>query len=132
MFRGSVVSKLKRVGCGLVGVLAIAFGLFHPQHAYSYSYRNWFGGLVFGPVVAVLGAIGARSGTHHPPFTERNSLLEDFSVHRFVIAGRAAGLAVHQAVGAETHALLRLAENAKLFAPALCFGLFALGAKDPA
>jgi 1,4-dihydroxy-2-naphthoate octaprenyltransferase len=57
MFRGSVVSKLKRVGCGLVGVLAIAFGLFHPQHAYSYSYRNWFGGLVFGPVIAVLGAV---------------------------------------------------------------------------
>jgi 1,4-dihydroxy-2-naphthoate octaprenyltransferase len=57
MFRGPVLSKLKRFGCGLVGMLAIAFGLFHPQHAYSYSYRNWFGGLVFGPIAVVFGAI---------------------------------------------------------------------------
>jgi hypothetical protein len=52
------------------------------------------------------------------------------SVRRFVIAGRAAGLAVHQAVGAETHVDLRLAEYAKLVARALGFELFALGAND--
>jgi hypothetical protein len=53
-------------------------------------------------------------------------------VRNLVFAGGAAGLAVHQAVGAETHVDLRLAENAKLFAPALGFRLLALNAKDPA
>ena len=48
---------LKRLGCGLVGLLGIAFGLFHPGHIYSYSYRNWFGGLVFGPIVAIVGIV---------------------------------------------------------------------------
>ena len=57
MFRGSSLTKLKRFLCGVVGVLGIAFGLFHPQNAYSYSYRNWFGGLVFGPIMAILGGL---------------------------------------------------------------------------
>ena len=54
------------------------------------------------------------------------------SVRGLVLASRAAGLTVHQAVGAETHVDLRLAENAKLFAPALGFRLLALDANDSA
>ena len=57
MFKDSSLAKLKRLMCGVVGVVGIAFGFFHPQHAYSYSYRNWFGGLVFGPIAAILGAV---------------------------------------------------------------------------
>ncbi len=55
MFTGSCLTRLKRFLCGVFGVLGIAFGLFHPQNAYSYSYRNWLGGLVFGPVIAIFG-----------------------------------------------------------------------------
>ena len=57
MFREPGLSKLKRFGCGLVGVLAIVSGLFHPEHAVSYSYKNWFGGLVFGPIAVGLGIL---------------------------------------------------------------------------
>lgn len=53
-------------------------------------------------------------------------------VHRVIVAGRAAGFAVEQAVGAETNAHLRLAKNAELLAPAARFGLLTLGADDPA
>ncbi len=57
MFSGSGLTRLKRLLCAVFGVLGIALGLFHPQHASSYSYRNWFGGLVFGPVIAILGLV---------------------------------------------------------------------------
>ena len=53
-------------------------------------------------------------------------------IHRFVVAGRAAGLAIEQAVSAQAHRHLRLAEHAEFLAPATHFGLFALGADDPA
>ena len=54
------------------------------------------------------------------------------SVRRFVVAGLAAGSAVHQAVGAQTHVELGLAEHAKFFAPATRFRPLALGAHDSA
>ena len=57
MFREPGLSKLKRMGCGGFGVVAIAFGLFHSQSALSFSYRNWFGGLVSEPIVAVFGVV---------------------------------------------------------------------------
>jgi hypothetical protein len=65
-------------------------------------------------------------GTEDIPTVPRSPI----SVHRFVIAGRAAGLAVHQAVGAEANVHLGLAQDTKLLAPALGFGLLALSAKD--
>jgi len=43
--------------CGIVGLLAIALGIHYSSRAYAYSYRNWFGGLVLGPVAAVLGVV---------------------------------------------------------------------------
>lgn len=57
MFRGARLQQLKRFLCAVVGIGAIAFGLLHRGHEISYSYRNWFGGLVFGPIVAVLGIV---------------------------------------------------------------------------
>ncbi len=57
MFRRSSLPKLKRLGCGIVGVMAIAFGLYHSRGAFGFSYRNWFGGLVFGPFVILLGMV---------------------------------------------------------------------------
>lgn len=54
------------------------------------------------------------------------------SVSRFVVAGAAAGFAVHEAVGAEAHVQLGLTEHAVFFAPATCFRLLALGADDAA
>src|SRR2546428_3830577 len=52
--------------------------------------------------------------------------------YRFVIAGGAAGLAVHQAVGAEADVELRLAGDTELLAPAAGLDLLALGAHQPA
>jgi hypothetical protein len=49
-------------------------------------------------------------------------------VRGFVVAGGAAGLAVEEAVGAETDVDYRLAEAAELFALARTFRLFALRA----
>ena len=57
MFRESSLPRLKRLMCGTVGLLAIALGLHYSRHAYAYSYRNGFGGLVLGPVAAVLGMV---------------------------------------------------------------------------
>jgi hypothetical protein len=82
-------------------------------------------------------SIGERYGTHRQPFKrERNSetfvTREGVLVRRFVVAGEAAGFAVHQAVGAETDVELRLAEDAELLARAALFLLPALGADDAA
>jgi hypothetical protein len=52
------------------------------------------------------------------------------SVRRFVVAGRAAGLAVQQTIDAQPHIQLRLAQHAKLLAPAALLGLLALSADD--
>jgi hypothetical protein len=52
--------------------------------------------------------------------------------YRFVVAGGTAGLAVHQAVGAEADVELRLAEDTELLAPASRLDLLALGAHDAA
>ena len=57
---------------------------------------------------------------------------EPVSVCRFVIAGLAAGFAVHEAVGAEADVELGLAVHAELFAPAIRFRALALGADDAA
>jgi hypothetical protein len=57
MFGESRLRALKRVGCGIVGVLAIAYGLYYSRGAVGFSYRNWFGGLVFGPFVILLGMV---------------------------------------------------------------------------
>lgn len=50
----------------------------------------------------------------------------------FVIASGAAGLAVHQTVGAEPNVNFSLAEDAVLVADAVRLSLFALHANDPA
>src|SRR6266478_1042805 len=52
--------------------------------------------------------------------------------YRFVVAGGTAGLAVHQAVGAEADVELRLAEDTELLAPASGFDLLALRTDDAA
>jgi hypothetical protein len=57
MFRGSSLPRLKRLGCGIVGVISIAFGLYYSRGVFGFSYRNWFGGLVFGPFVTLLGIV---------------------------------------------------------------------------
>ena len=54
------------------------------------------------------------------------------SVCRFVIAGVAAGVAVKEAVGAEAHFELGLAECAVFLTPTARFGPLALGADDSA
>ncbi len=54
------------------------------------------------------------------------------SVRRLVLAGLTAGLAVHQAVGAEAHIELGLAVDAEFVARASGFELLALGANDAA
>jgi hypothetical protein len=51
------LSRAKRIGCGNVGAIILALGLYHSRAAYGFSYRNWFDGLVFGPVAAVLGMV---------------------------------------------------------------------------
>ena len=53
-------------------------------------------------------------------------------VCQFVLAGGAAGFAVHKAVGAEAHFELRLAVHAEFFALATRFRPLALGANDVA
>jgi hypothetical protein len=57
MFRESSLPKLKRIGCGLVGAILISFGLHFFRADYAFSYRNWFGGLVFAPIVTLLGMV---------------------------------------------------------------------------
>jgi len=52
------------------------------------------------------------------------------SVCQFVVAGDAAGFAVQQAVIAQAHFELGLAQDAEFFAPTTLFHLFALGAYD--
>jgi hypothetical protein len=37
--------------------MALVLGLYFSRAAYGFSYRNWFGGLVFGPVATVLGMV---------------------------------------------------------------------------
>jgi len=54
------------------------------------------------------------------------------SVRRFVVAGTAAGCAVKEAVGAEAHVDLGLAEHAVFFATAVRFRPLTLGADDAA
>src|SRR5947207_2231726 len=78
MFRKRKLSMLNRSLCGLVGVIAIAIGLFH-SHG-DYSYRTWFGGLAFAPVAAVLGTVallGAlfnwRRIWDHPPREDKRA-----------------------------------------------------------
>jgi len=63
------------------------------------------------------------------PYSFQNDFLR---LRELVFAGAAAGLAIHQPVGAEAHVQLRLAENAILLTPAARFGLLALGAHDSA
>jgi len=53
-------------------------------------------------------------------------------IHRLVVACLPAGFAVHQAIGAEPDANLRLAKNAVLFAHASGLGLLTLSAQDAA
>jgi hypothetical protein len=47
-----------------------------------------------------------------------------------IFAGGAAGLAIHQAIGAETDVDHRLAQAAVFFALAVAFGLFTLSAAE--
>ena len=49
-------------------------------------------------------------------------------IGRFVVAGRAAGFAIHQAVGADANVELRLAQAAELIALAFVFRHFTLPA----
>lgn len=52
------------------------------------------------------------------------------SVRRLVVARRAAGLAIHEPIGAEPNVQLRLAQNAELLAIAAGFNLLALATAD--
>jgi hypothetical protein len=51
------LAKLKRLGCGIAGAVILTTGLCLSRAAIGFSYRNWFGGLVFGPIAVVLGAV---------------------------------------------------------------------------
>ena len=53
-------------------------------------------------------------------------------VGNLVVAGGAAGFAVHEAIGAEAYLELGLAQHTVFFAPAMLFHLLALGADDAA
>jgi hypothetical protein len=57
MFKGSGLAKLKRFGCAVIGILIIAVGVYSSRFTHGFSYRNWFGGLVFGPVAVLLGTV---------------------------------------------------------------------------
>jgi hypothetical protein len=75
-------------------------------------------------------SIGQRYGTHRREIMRGKS--SEGSVRRFVVAGRAARVAVIKAVGAESHVEFGLAEHAVFFAPATRFGPLALDADDAA
>jgi hypothetical protein len=51
----------------MVGVVAIVLGFHYSHYSYAYSYRNWFGGLVLGPVGAVLGMVALLGSVFNCP-----------------------------------------------------------------
>jgi len=57
---------------------------------------------------------------------------DGLTLYRFVVTGLAAGSAVHEAVDAQAHVELGLAERAVFLAPATRFRPLALGADDSA
>ena len=61
------MSGVKRIGCGVVGVMALVMGLYFSHGAYGFSYRNWFGGLVFGPLMIVLGLVALLGSVFNWP-----------------------------------------------------------------
>jgi len=61
------LSRLKRIGCGIVGMIMLAFGVYFSRAAYGFSYRNWFGGLVFGPIAVVLGMVALLGAVFNWP-----------------------------------------------------------------
>jgi 1,4-dihydroxy-2-naphthoate octaprenyltransferase len=67
MFGESRLPKLKRFTCGVIGVVAIALGVHYSRAAYAFSYTNRFGGLVFGPIVAVLGTVALLGAVYNWP-----------------------------------------------------------------
>ncbi len=67
MFRESSLLRLKRIGCGIVGAMILALGLYFSRAAYGFSYRNWFGGPVFGPVAVVLGMVALLGSVFNWP-----------------------------------------------------------------
>jgi len=67
MFRGSSLPKLKRLGCGFVGMMLIAYGLYFFRASYAFTYRNWFGGLVFAPIAALLGMVALLGAVFNWP-----------------------------------------------------------------
>ena len=75
-------------------------------------------------------SIGQRYGTHRREIMRGES--SEGSVRRFVVAGGAARPAVKEAVGAEAHFELGLAECAVFLTPTARFGPLALGADDSA
>jgi hypothetical protein len=75
-------------------------------------------------------SIAQRYGTYRREMMRGES--SEGSVCRFVVAGGAAGSAVHEAVGAQTHVELGLAEHAVFLTPATRFRPLALGADDAA
>jgi hypothetical protein len=56
MIRGRQQKMYLRVLCGIFGVAAFFLGI-RPVLTGQYSYTNWFGGLVFAPVVIVAGVL---------------------------------------------------------------------------
>ena len=128
--------------CGVVALVAIAFGLVHDGHRISYSYRNWFGGLVFGPVVTALGIVillGAIFNWRKISRIRRPEMrhgMNDFFrrrylIRRFVIARLRQGRS-KKAVRAQADIDLRLAEDAVFLALAARFTLFTLHADNAA
>lgn len=67
MFRESSLSRLKRIGGGIVGVKVLTLGLYFSGPAYGFSYRNWLGGLVFRPFVLVLGMVALLKSVFNWP-----------------------------------------------------------------
>jgi hypothetical protein len=141
MFRESSLPRLKRLGCGIVGVVATALGFYYSRDTYAYSYRNWFGGLVFGPVAIVLGMVALLGAVLNwpkicdsPPRDHARKkprvATRDRSIRRFIIAGLSAGFAVIETVDAQSYIELRLAEHAEFLAPATRLRRLALGADD--
>lgn len=76
--------------------------------------------------------IADDAGNSQLNVTPSSLMVRRVSVRQFVVAGDAAGFAVHEAVGAEAHFELGVAVHAEFFAPATRFRPLALDADDAA
>jgi hypothetical protein len=47
--------------------MLLALGLYFSRATYGFSYRNWFGGLVFGPIATALGMVALLGAVFNWP-----------------------------------------------------------------